>query len=429
MIFGDDGFRDRVGTGFLRIDFLNNFFESLNIFLKKEKIKKIVLGFDTRKSSKNIIDIILSNIKSVDKIIIHKKPIVTPDLHFCTKSKKTLGIMITASHFTKNYNGFKFFLNGKKLTKKKEKIIEKNLSVKNKITKKKKYKIKFINDEKYINYLNKKFNFTVNKKILVDCANGSASNYINKVKFLSRLEKINYNYNGNNINFNSGSNCLNKNLKRKLFKSKKYCIAFDGDGDRVLFSKKDYGIIESEKIILIFLNYLLKNNKKNSIIGTEITNPWLKEYLRKKKKIKFIKSKVGDRNVIDKKNKFNSFIGFETSGHYCIENTMDGMYAAGLFLKILKFNENIINDVLKLKIIYKEKVLNYPLASIKKIKRKLNIIKKNRNFHLIIRKSIWNPYLKLYLFYKKKYFLNLSFHEKKLLNEIFKIKFKERKRI
>ena len=216
MIFGDDGFRDRVGTGFLRIDFLNNFFESLNIFLKKEKIKKIVLGFDTRKSSKNIIDIILSNIKSVDKIIIHKKPIVTPNLHFCTKS----------------------FLNGKKLTKKKEKIIEKNLSVKNKIAKKKKYKIKFINDEKYINHLNKKFNFTANKKILVDCANGSASNYINKVKFLSRLEKINYNYNGNNINFNSGSNCLNKNLKRKLFKSKKYCIAFDGDGDRVLFSKK-----------------------------------------------------------------------------------------------------------------------------------------------------------------------------------------------
>ena len=94
------------------------------------------MGFDTRKSSKNIIDIILSNIKSVDKIIIHKKPIVTPNLHFCTKSKKTLGIMITASHFTKNYNGFKFFLNGKKLTKKKEKIIEKNLSVKNKITKK-----------------------------------------------------------------------------------------------------------------------------------------------------------------------------------------------------------------------------------------------------------------------------------------------------
>ena len=91
MIFGDDGFRDRVGTGFLRIDFLNNFFESLNIFLKKEKIKKIVLGFDTRKSSKNIIDIILSNIKSVDKIIIHKKPIVTPNLHFCTKSKKNIG--------------------------------------------------------------------------------------------------------------------------------------------------------------------------------------------------------------------------------------------------------------------------------------------------------------------------------------------------
>jgi len=264
---------------------------------------------------------------------------------------------------------------------------------------------------------------------LIDYANGSVSNYINKIKFLSKLGKINYNYNGNNINSNSGSNCLNKNLKRKFFKSKKYCIAFDGDGDRVLFSKKNYGIIESEKIALIFINYLVKNNDKNSIIGTEITNPWLKEYLRTKKQIKFITSKVGDRNVIDKKDKFNSLIGFETSGHYCIENRMDGTYTAGLFLKILKSNENIINDVLKLKIIYKEKISNHPLGSEKKIKRKLNKIKKNKNFYLIIRKSIWSAYLRLYLFYKKKYFLNLNKLEKKLLSEIFKIKFKNRKRI
>ena len=131
MIFGDDGFRDRFGTGLLRINFLNNFFKNLNLFLKKEKIKKIMLGFDTRKSSKNIINIILSNIKNVDKIIIHKKPITTPSLHFCTQSRKTFGIMITASHFAKNYNGFKFFLNGRKLIRKKEKIIEKNLSSKN----------------------------------------------------------------------------------------------------------------------------------------------------------------------------------------------------------------------------------------------------------------------------------------------------------
>ena len=58
MIFGDDGFRDRVGTGFLRIDFLNNFFESLNFFLKKEKIKKMKYKFGGGDASNKIVKII-----------------------------------------------------------------------------------------------------------------------------------------------------------------------------------------------------------------------------------------------------------------------------------------------------------------------------------------------------------------------------------
>ena len=205
MIFGDDGFRGRFGTGFLSINFLNKFFKNLNFFLKKEKIKKIILGFDTRRSSKNIINIILANIKNVHQIIILEKPVTTPNLHFCTKSSNTFGIMITASHFQNNYNGFKFFLNGKKLTKGKERIIEKNLNLKGRIFKKKDTKIKYIKNTKYINFINKKFNFTINKKILVDYANGSAANYINKIKFLSKLEKINYKYNGHNINLKCGS--------------------------------------------------------------------------------------------------------------------------------------------------------------------------------------------------------------------------------
>ena len=141
------------------------------------------------------------------------------------------------------------------------------------------------------------------------------------------------------------------------------------------------------------------DTNNNSIIGTEITNPWLKEFLKEEKNINFFSCKVGDRNVIDKKDKFKSILGFETSGHYCFENTMDGIYAAGFFLKILKFNENIINDVLKLKIIYKEEILRCPLKLESEIKSKLKILKKNKNFHLVLRKSMWEPYLKVYLLF------------------------------
>jgi len=43
-IFGDDGFRDIFGTGLMSQEFLDIFFSKLNIFLKKKKIKKIIIS-------------------------------------------------------------------------------------------------------------------------------------------------------------------------------------------------------------------------------------------------------------------------------------------------------------------------------------------------------------------------------------------------
>ena len=58
-----------------------------------------------------------------NKIKIFKNPITTPKFSFYLKSQKFLhfGIMITASHFSHEYNGFKFFKNGKKMQKNEEK--------------------------------------------------------------------------------------------------------------------------------------------------------------------------------------------------------------------------------------------------------------------------------------------------------------------
>ena len=118
--------------------------------------------------------------------------------------------------------------------------------------------------------------------------------------------------------------------------------------ERLSVSKKNYGVIETEKLALIYYLYL---NKKKNIVGTEITNPWLKEKLELVGK-KLYLTKVGDRNVINKKKKINAAFGFETSGHFCFNDTMDGLFSAGLFLEILNKKKSIILDVLKMKISY-----------------------------------------------------------------------------
>ena len=397
-IFGDDGFRDKYGKGLMSEIFLNNFFRSLNIILKKKKINSVIIGFDTRKSNEEIRRIIISNLFDVKKIHIINKPVTTPYIHFLSKNTKSFCIMITASHFEWNYNGFKFFYKGEKISKVFENQIIKNLN-KKKIERKIKKKISFIYPKNYFNFINKKFNIIIKKKIILDLANGGACSFINQINFLKKLNKINYNFDGKNINKNAGSNFIKKNFRKRNFE---YLIAFDGDADRVSIAKKGYGIIETEKLALIFAEYLLRYKKinKENIVGTIITNPWLEEEL-KKIKIKLLKTKVGDRNVTEKEKKNFSLFSFETSGHFSFNKMMDGIYASALFLKIIQNNENIVNEILKKKINYKKYILKVIPRNKKLI---INIIKKykeNKKIKIIKRKSIWENLYKVYFFYKK----------------------------
>jgi phosphomannomutase len=422
-IFGDDGFRDRVGQGLLNEKFLNNFFLSLNLFLEQKKIDNLIIGFDTRSSKNKIIKIITKNLFILENIYLLNKPISTPGIQLISKKKKLFGIMITASHFANNFNGFKFFNCGNKLTKKDEKLIEKNLLSKKIINyKKKDTKIKKLNSNIYYKFINKNFKFKNKKKVIIDCANGSVSAYTNKIKFLHYVSLINTKTRGNLINVKSGSNLLDINYNLNPFKNYDYCLAFDGDADRVVIAKKGYGIIEPEKIALIFASYLDKKNKFKKIIATEIANPWLKLELQKiKKKILF--SKVGDRNVIQKKKKYKALFGFENSGHFCFNYTMDGLFTAGLFLKILNSDSTIIDNVLIKQITYYKKI--YALSE--KYQTKVNdyIRLQNKKYiKVIIRKSIWNNYFKIYIFYNKnsiKQYLKIYDF---LKNKVLKIKVK-----
>ena len=89
-IFGDDGFRDIFGINLLNKNFLDIFFNNLNFLLENIKIKKIIIGYDNRISNKNIIKIILKNIKITENIFVLKTPISTPGLQYLSKKKNVL---------------------------------------------------------------------------------------------------------------------------------------------------------------------------------------------------------------------------------------------------------------------------------------------------------------------------------------------------
>tara|TARA_B100001093_G_C26707910_1_gene962098 strand:+ start:781 stop:1089 length:309 start_codon:yes stop_codon:yes gene_type:complete len=101
---------------------------------------------------------------------------------------------------------------------------------------------------------------------------------------------------------------------------------------------------------------------------------------------------------------------------------MDGLYGAGLFLEILKKKPYLIYEVLKDKIDYKKKIFGLNLYHLRSFKKFLKKTNKNQ-LKIIIRKSIWNNYYKIYIFYKSKN-TELSKLFLFLNNKIIKKKFK-----
>ena len=162
-------------------------------------------------------------------------------------------------------------------------------------------------------------------KILIDCSNGTLSHVVKiALKDYPNLVFINDLPNGHNINLKCGA--LESSRLLKIIRKNKfdYGIAFDGDGDRAIFVNREYGIIETEKLIVLF-SMLLNSGNKN-VVSTEICNKGLEDNLEHAG-FKLVQTEVGDRYVINSTLKNEALLGVEPSGHYffpTISKSMDG---------------------------------------------------------------------------------------------------------
>ena len=126
--------------------------------------------------------------------------------------------------------------------------------------------------------------------------------------------------------------------------------AFDGDGDRCIFVSADYGVIETEKIMLLIYQLLNGRKDSNVVVTTEICNLAFAHNLEQLG-VELIETEVGDRNVTDQVRSANALFGAEPSGHYyfpALGNSMDGFLALMHFIQIinqfgLDFNKMLLS--------------------------------------------------------------------------------------
>ena len=422
-IFGTDGIRCIVNQEPMTAEICLQIAKAAGYLLstrKKEK-KRVVISKDTRLSGYLFEPLLTAGFISMGMDVILVGPLPTPALPLLIKSLRAdMGVMITASHNTYEYNGLKFFdSQGFKIVRSLEKKIE------NIVFDKVKYK-KIINlscksgkairledaQGRYSEYLKstleKKSNFK-KLKIVLDCANGAAYHVAPNIFWEIGCEVVNINNfpNGKNINFNCGAVNTSKLSKKVLAEKADIGFAFDGDGDRLIAVDEKGYEIDGDNLIALLATDLIKSKKlnKKTIVSTVMSNLGFEIYLKKKLGITLIRKDVGDKNVILEMQKNNYNLGGEQSGHIIIgqyTSTGDGILAALKILEILcnqKYKASKLFNLykkfpqIKNNIKIKEKITKKMEEKIDKIK--LDFKKKYKNLRFLIRKSGTEPLLRV----------------------------------
>ena len=343
--FGTDGIRGTVNQGNITGEKFFKFGLASGTYFKNQKKTKqvAVIAKDTRLSGYTLEPALVSGLVSGGMHVFTLGPLPTNGLAMLTKSMRAnMGIMITASHNPYYDNGLKLFgPDGMKLSDQIEKKIEKLIDAKNtkQLTNPKLLgRVKRLEDgnDKYIKILKSNFpkNFHLRGiKIVLDCANGACYKAAPKLlrELGAKIISIGIKPNGLNINEKCGSTYPSKiQLAVKKYKAD-IGISFDGDADRIIMCDEKGSIIDGDQIIaMLARRWKSKKILKGGVIGTLMSNYGLEKFL-KSEKIKFYRSKVGDRYVKEKMRKFNFNLGGEQSGHIILgkfATTGDGLLVA-----------------------------------------------------------------------------------------------------
>lgn len=327
---------------------------------KGKKRPKMVVGMDTRISGYMLEGALSAGLNSAGVDVLYLGVIPTPAVASMIKMLKADGgVMITASHNPVEYNGIKFFNElGLKLTDETENSIEEYLinnididyrPVSGEIGRK-----TIIENpvDMYKDFLKETINVNLEGiKVAVDCGNGAV--YKAAPELLSELGAnvyvIHNEPNGVNINVECGSTRPEEMQKLILETGADVGLSFDGDADRLIAADEKGNLVDGDHILAICGTHMKEKGmlKSNAVIGTVMTNMGL-DICLKENNINIIKTKVGDRYVLEEMLKGNHSIGGEQSGHIIFldyNTTGDGLLTALQLLSVMKEKNTKLSEL------------------------------------------------------------------------------------
>ncbi len=320
-----------------------------HVFKERHGRGRIVVGKDTRLSGYMLETAIASGVCSIGLDVWLVGPLPTPGIAFITRSMRAdAGVVISASHNPYQDNGIKIFSGeGFKLPDELESEIERMIMdgsidelrpVASEIG-----KAHRIDDAvgRYIVFLKNTFPQELSLtglRLVVDCAHGATYKVAPAVFEELGAHVVPYGIEPDGENINKECGTLYPNVLQQLVldKNANIGVAFDGDGDRVLFVDEKGEIVDGDTLMAICGRYLREKSclKRNTVVATIASNMGLDVCL-KREGIQVVRTDVGDRYVLERMLQEGFNFGGEKSGHVVFldhNTTGDGIVTA---LKVL----------------------------------------------------------------------------------------------
>jgi len=310
----------------------------------------LLVGRDTRISGEMLEAALVAGICSVGARAVLVDVLPTPGIaHLTRYYGADAGVVISASHNTVEYNGIKFFdRNGCKLPDELEDKIEAilthgdpNMTLPTGV--KIGRRVRQVNAQRrYIDFVKETTNERLDGlHIVVDCAQGAAYQVAPlALRELGATVSVYYHEpDGTNINENCGSTHPERlcELVREL--GADIGLAFDGDADRLIAVDERGQIINGDQVMCICAVHMKEQGtlKNNTLVTTVMSNMGL-DIALKKHGINNVKTKVGDRYVLEKMLADGYNLGGEQSGHVIFldhNTTGDGLITAIQLLTVM----------------------------------------------------------------------------------------------
>jgi phosphoglucosamine mutase len=310
-------------------------------FLRGDHRHRVVIGKDTRLSGYMMESAMVAGFTSVGMDVVLLGPMPTPAVAMLTRSMRAdLGVMISASHNPFADNGIKLFgPDGYKLSDEAEIAIERRMEKGPKLARSEMIgRARRIDDARgrYVQFAKDTFPEHLRLdglKVVVDCANGAAYHVAPEALWELGAEVVPLGVTPDGLNINDGCGSTHPELMQEtvVASGADIGLALDGDADRLIVSDEKGHLVDGDQLMALIALALHGRGalKGDAVVATVMSNLGLERKLGDSG-LKLVRTKVGDRYVLEEMRARGCNVGGEQSGHIILADhatTGDGLVA------------------------------------------------------------------------------------------------------